>query len=81
MFGASFGHRGFTESLAVMALPLACLVEWVMAKGMAWRVAASATAASLMLLSLVQMYNYWIGLIPGYNADWEKYINALKHWL
>jgi hypothetical protein len=71
-FGGSFGHRGFTDGLALAAVFLAVFFDWVARRGRAvWPVAASMTA--LVALSCAQMVQYWIGVLPIANTTWPQY--------
>jgi hypothetical protein len=73
MFGASFGHRGFTDSLPLFALGLACLVEWVILRKTAIKACVALLAVLLVSLNLFQTYQYWRSLIPIYSCSWEIY--------
>jgi hypothetical protein len=71
-FGASYGHRAFTDGLGLLAPFLAALFERVAAEQRLRRVVAiGATAA--VLLSIAQMYQYWIGILPLANTTWSQY--------
>jgi len=71
-FGASFGHRGFTDGFALAAPFVASAFAWVARhRRAAPFVAAGATAA--VLLSVAQMYQYWIGVLPMANTTWVQY--------
>jgi membrane-bound metal-dependent hydrolase YbcI (DUF457 family) len=71
-FGASFGHRGFTDSLGLLAMFLAAFFAW--AAG--WPRLARFVAAGVVLavlISTAQMLQYWIGILPMANTTWEQY--------
>jgi hypothetical protein len=71
-FGASYGHRAFTDALGLTAPFLAAFFERVAARPLACRfVAAGATAA--VLLSIAQMIQYWIGILPYADTTWAQY--------
>lgn len=70
-FGGSYGHRGFTESLAVLAVPLAVFFDSL--RGRAARAAVAVLAAAFVALSVVQMLQYWKGIIPFDGTTWELY--------
>jgi hypothetical protein len=71
-FGASFGHRGFTDGFALAAVFLASAFEWIGARPRLKPWAAAATTL-LVALSVAQMYQYWIGILPSSNATWQQY--------
>jgi membrane-bound metal-dependent hydrolase YbcI (DUF457 family) len=77
-FGASFGHRGFTDSLAVFAFGLAALYEAAAGRPAARLVAGVATVA-LASLSLFLMTQYWYGRLPFSDTTWQQYV-ALFRW-
>jgi hypothetical protein len=65
-YGGGFGHRGFTESLALLALPLGLYLERGAERGTRRRVAAATvfTAYSVLLMAL-----YWARVIPYEGID------------
>ena len=70
--GGSFGHRSFTESLAVMALPMAAAYAWAGARPkVAFVVGVIGTAA--VALSVLQMVQYWLGILPYSDITWAQY--------
>jgi hypothetical protein len=71
-FGASYGHRAFTDALGLMAPFLAGFFERVAARPLASRFVAAGTAAAV-LLSVAQMIQYWIGILPYANTTWAQY--------
>jgi hypothetical protein len=73
-FGGSYGHRGFTDGLAVAALFMASAYQWVARVRGRLYIAVGATLA--VALSLVQMIQYWMGMIPIENTTWSQYRNA-----
>lgn len=71
-FGGSFGHRGFTDALPLFAIGLAGFFTWSgRRRGTAALAAVAATAA--VCLSLVQMFEYWSGLLPISDTTWDQY--------
>ena len=71
-FGASFGHRGFTDSLPVAAVFLAAFFNWIAGRRRAVA-AVAAVATVLVVLSTLQMIQYWIGVLPIANTTWDQY--------
>ena len=71
-FGASFGHRGFTDGFALAAPFLASSFAWTARhRRLVPIVAVAATAA--VLLSVAQMIQYWIGVLPMADTTWAQY--------
>lgn len=70
--GGSFGHRGFTETLAVFAIPMAALFEKV-AERPAPRFVVAAFAGVAVALSLAQMTQYWLGILPISDTTLSQY--------
>jgi hypothetical protein len=70
--GSSYGHRGFTDTLGLLALPLAASLEWVARRPrVALPVAAFACAA--IALSIAQMIQIWAGVMPMDDVSWSQY--------
>ena len=71
-FGASFGHRGYTDGLALAAPFVASSLAWAARhRKMLPLVAIVATAA--VVLSVAQMIQYWIGVLPMSDTTWAQY--------
>jgi hypothetical protein len=71
-FGASYGHRAFTDGLGLAALLVAACFEWAAGRALVRRVVA-VVAAGFVVLSVVQMLQYWTGSIPNANTSWDQY--------
>jgi hypothetical protein len=74
-FGASYGHRAFTDALPLAAVFLAACFEWA-AQRVAARRVVTAVAAMFVMLSTLQMVQYWTGRMPIANTTWEQYKDA-----
>jgi len=74
-FGASYGHRAFTDGFGLAAVLLAAFFEWVARRVTARRV-VTGLATALVFLSIVQMVQYWTGNIPNADTTWEQYKDA-----
>jgi hypothetical protein len=77
-FGGSYGHRGFTDGFALVAVFMASFFAWTAAprKPLARRTitgAALGFAAIATLLSVVQMIQYWLGVVPFNDTTWDQY--------
>jgi hypothetical protein len=71
-FGGSYGHRGFVDMLPIFALGLAALFEST-ARRPVLRGAVAALVMLLSALSVVQMLQYWAGVLPFSDTTWEQY--------
>jgi len=71
-FGGSYGHRGFTDSVGLLAVFLASFFAWV-AERPRVRPVVEAVAGASVLLSVVQMIQYWRGIIPISDMSWDRY--------
>jgi hypothetical protein len=71
-FGASFGHRAFTDSLPVAALFVAAFYQRVTAYPRV--VPAVAVFGTLcVVLCAGQMLQYWLGILPTSDMTWQQY--------
>ena len=71
-YGASFGHRAFTDALGLAAPFLAVCFERAALRRPA-RYAIAIVAAAAVLLSVAQMTQYWIGVLPMADTTWAQY--------
>jgi hypothetical protein len=71
-FGASYGHRGFVDLLPLFALGLAAFFEWATERVTRERIVAAVVVA-LVVLSSVQMLQYWNGILPMSDTTWDQY--------
>jgi hypothetical protein len=71
-FGETYGHRAFTDGLGLAAPFLARTFEWATARPFTRRL-VPIVATVAVLLSVVQMIQYWIGILPRTNTTWEQY--------
>jgi hypothetical protein len=71
-FGASFGHRGFTDGLGLAAPFIAATFAWAVRHRRTVPLFAIGAAAAV-LLSVAQMYQYWIGVLPMGDTTWAQY--------
>jgi hypothetical protein len=78
-FGASYGHRGFTDTFPLFALGLAALFEWSTATVTRTRIVAAA-ATLCIALSVFQMLQYWNGVMPMADLTWEQYWSVFLRW-
>ena len=71
-FGGSFGHRAFTDSLALAAVFLAAFYDWASRRPRI--VPVVATVASICVaLSIAQMTQYWLRILPFGGTTWDQY--------
>ena len=71
-FGGSFGHRAFTDALPLAAPFVAASFEWAAVRPPA-RYAIAIAAAAAVCLSIAQMTQYWIGVLPTVDTTWTQY--------
>ena len=71
-FGASYGHRGFTDGLPLAAPFIAASFEWTARHRRAMPLLAIGSTAAV-LLSVAQMIQYWIGVLPMRDTTWAQY--------
>jgi hypothetical protein len=71
-FGASFGHRGYTDGFALAAIFMAAAFAWAARRPRVGRLVAAGSAAAV-LLSIAQMIQYWIGVLPTADTTWAQY--------
>jgi hypothetical protein len=70
--GGSFGHRAFTDGLGIAAPLLASAFAWAAERRWA-RPAVGAFASAAVLLSIAQMTQYWLGILPIIDTTWDQY--------
>ena len=70
--GGSYGSRAFTDGLGLAAPFVAACFEWAAARRHAHTLIAG-FAAVAVLLSAVQMVQYWNGIIPFADTTWAQY--------
>jgi hypothetical protein len=70
--GGSYGHRAFTDGLGLAAPLIASSFEWAAAHR-GTRTVVAAFVAVTVLLSVVQMVQYWNGIIPFADTTWAQY--------
>ena len=71
-FGGSYGHRAFTDSFALLAVFLAAFFAWTASRPRLVPVVGALTILTAAL-SVAQMVQYWLGVIPVDNTTWEQY--------
>jgi hypothetical protein len=78
-FGASFGHRGFVDVYPIFAVGLASLFARLNSAPASARRAVAVVVCVLCALSLIEMLQYWNGVLPQSDTTWAQYRAAL--WL
>ncbi len=71
-FGGSYGHRGFTDGLGLFAIFVASFFTWCAGRPRLVRFVAAGTSLAVAL-SVVQMAQYWIGVVPFADTTWAQY--------
>lgn len=70
--GGSYGHRAFTDALAIFAVGLAASLAWASASR-ARQMTVGGIALACTALSVVQMFQYWMRIIPFNDTTWPLY--------
>lgn len=70
-YGASFGHRAYTEASALFALGLAGFFAGL--RRPSSRALVGGLTAWLVFLNTFQMAQYWAGVIPPDRTTWAQY--------
>lgn len=78
-FGASYGHRGFIDTLPLFALGLAVCFDWS-AKRPERTVVVAAITVIAVGLSVFQMLQYWYGILPMADLTWDQYRDVFLRW-
>jgi len=71
-YGASYGHRGFTDLLPLFAVGMAAAFERMAARRTSHLV-LTAVVGIAVALSVAQMLQYWVGALPFSDLTWEHY--------
>jgi hypothetical protein len=71
-FGGSYGHRAFVDSFGLLAIFMASFFAWAAERPRVMPVVEAVAGASVVL-SLVQMFQYWRGIIPISDMTWDRY--------
>jgi hypothetical protein len=69
--GGSFGSRGFTDFMPIFAIALAAFFQW--SSGRTWTPAVALAGSAALALSIAQMIQYWLRIIPIADTSWELY--------
>lgn len=77
-FGGSYGHRAFTDGMALFALLLAAWFNSL--KRPSALLAATVVVTLSVALSVVQMLQYWCWLIPFEGPTWDVYKRTFLHF-
>ena len=71
-FGGSYGHRAFTDVLPLLALSMAAGYERLTNRR-GWTLPLAVGVALTITLSVGQMSQYWLGIIPYRDTTWDTY--------
>jgi len=70
--GGSFGHRAFTDGFALAAPLMASAFAWTSTRPAA-RVFVTIAVSTAVVLSIAQMAQYWLGILPIIDTSWTQY--------
>jgi hypothetical protein len=73
-FAASYGHRAFTDALGIFAVFLASFFERTSDRPRA-RLFVAVFTTLAVALSIVQMIQYWLRIIPMWDTTWDQYVH------
>ena len=77
--GVGYGHRAYVDVLPLFAVFLAAFFARVAGRrALVWPVGV--LAATLVALSIVEMLQYWIGVMPGQQTTWAQYRSLFLHF-
>jgi hypothetical protein len=71
-FGGSYGHRGFVDLFPILGIGLAAFFDWS-AQRPVRRLVVSVVVVFVVSLSIVQMLQYWNGVLPFSDLTWDQY--------
>jgi hypothetical protein len=72
VYGSSYSHRGFTDALGIAALPLGSALVSA-GRRPRFALVVSALCALAIGLSLAQMVQVWLGVMPMHDVTWKQY--------
>ncbi len=78
-FGGSFGHRGFVDTLPLLAIGMAAFFGRL-ATHHALRRAITAIVVLAVALNLFQMLQYWNHVLPFSDTTWKQYREVFLRW-
>jgi hypothetical protein len=78
-FGASFGHRGFVDTLPIFAIGMAGCFAWLTAHRHVQRLVFLLVVLAIAL-NLFQMLQYWNHVLPFSDTTWEQYRGVFLRW-
>lgn len=73
-FGYSFGMRAFTDYLILFLIPIGYLIKQFSDSKKIIRFILALILIFFLMLNLIQMNNYWRGIVAPPNITWERYI-------
>ena len=79
-FGGSYGHRGFTDILPLLVIPIAAVIAWALRAPAPVRATMSVIGVLIVSLSVFQMWQYWAGLLPYSDTTWQQYREVFLRW-
>ena len=71
-FGSSYGHRAFTDALGLMAMPIAAALQFAATRRRV-AIVTGVLVSAAVALSLAQMLQTWLGVMPMDDVTWEQY--------
>ena len=78
-FGASFGHRGFVDTLPIFAIGMAGFFAAASRRRHARQLIAVVVVLAVAL-NLFQMLQYWNHVLPYSDTTWDQYREVFLRW-
>ena len=78
-FGASFGHRGFVDTLPIFAIGMAGFFTEASRRRNAERL-VTVVVVLAVALNLFQMLQYWNHVLPYSDTTWDQYREVFLRW-
>jgi hypothetical protein len=72
-FGFSFGSRAFTDFYILFLIPIGYLFQRISKWHSQYKILTIVIVCLFFALNLIQMNNYWRGIVAGHNINWETY--------
>jgi hypothetical protein len=77
-YGWSYGHRAFIDGFSIFAFGLASFLASIHSRT---RLTIKICCTLLVILSIAQMIQYWLGILPPEDTTWQQYRSIfLRFW-
>ena len=77
--GVGYGHRAYVDTLPLFAIFLAVFFAWTAGhRALVWPIRV--LTSGLVALSVIQMLQYWVAVMPGQQTTWDQYRSVFLHF-